>query len=98
MRDYRLTPMSGSCTELGWCQERRRGACRRHRNGFTARSHSSMQDKTQQKGILMHLSDTGRALLRDLEGCRTHAYADTAGLLTIGIGHRLTQVENRSGT
>lgn len=36
-------------------------------------------------------------LLIELEGIRSHAYRDPAGLLTIGIGHLLTRSELTSG-
>jgi len=46
----------------------------------------------------MQLSTAGRALLKELEGCRLQPYKDVAGLLTIGAGHLLTQSELHSGT
>ena len=45
----------------------------------------------------MELSDTGKKLLRELEGCSMVPYHDSAGLLTIGIGHLLTKSELSSG-
>jgi lysozyme len=35
----------------------------------------------------MKLSDQGRKLLIEREGCRLTAYKDTAGVWTIGVGH-----------
>jgi lysozyme len=35
----------------------------------------------------MRLSGTGRRLIEQSEGLRTHAYADSCGLWTIGYGH-----------
>lgn len=43
------------------------------------------------------LTDQGRKLLEELEGRRSHAYRDSAGLLTIGVGHLLTRDELSSG-
>lgn len=37
----------------------------------------------------MRLSSAGLALLRQFEGFRSSAYRDSAGLLTIGYGHRV---------
>lgn len=37
----------------------------------------------------MKISDKGLALIREFEGFRPFAYKDTAGLWTIGIGHKL---------
>ena len=45
----------------------------------------------------MELSDKGKALLRELEGCSYVPYRDSAGLLSIGIGHLLTKSELSSG-
>lgn len=45
----------------------------------------------------MHLSDRGRMLLGSLEGAKTAAYKDSAGLPTIGVGHLLTRDELSSG-
>jgi lysozyme len=45
----------------------------------------------------VELSDTGRKLLRELEGCSAVPYRDSAGLWTIGIGHLLTKSELSSG-
>jgi lysozyme len=41
----------------------------------------------------MHLSTAGLKLLKDSEGFRNRAYADVAGLRTIGFGHRLAPGE-----
>jgi lysozyme len=41
----------------------------------------------------MHLSSAGLNLLKKSEGFRDHIYADVAGFLTIGFGHRLTPGE-----
>lgn len=35
----------------------------------------------------MKISSAGVAVLRDREGCELTAYCDTAGVLTIGVGH-----------
>jgi lysozyme len=35
----------------------------------------------------MRLSDVGRQLLMEREGCRLTAYKDSVGVLTIGVGH-----------
>lgn len=43
------------------------------------------------------LSDRGKLLLGSLEGVRTTAYRDVAGLWTIGVGHLLTRDELSSG-
>ena len=43
------------------------------------------------------LSDRGKMLLGSLEGVRTTAYQDVAGLWTIGVGHLLTRDELSSG-
>jgi lysozyme len=45
----------------------------------------------------MPISEEGIRLLKDLEGSRAQAYKDSAGLLTIGIGHLLTKDELSSG-
>lgn len=45
----------------------------------------------------MKLSDAGLAALREREGVVYMAYRDSAGLLTIGCGHLLTQSELHSG-
>jgi lysozyme len=45
----------------------------------------------------MTLSERGRQLLGTLEGVRLQAYRDSAGLLTIGVGHLLTRDELSSG-
>jgi lysozyme len=41
----------------------------------------------------MEMSEHGLELLKDWEGCILHAYKDSAGLPTIGIGHLLTASE-----
>jgi len=46
----------------------------------------------------MKTSEKGKQLLRDLEGLRNYAYADTGGAMTIGIGHLLTRQELTTGT
>lgn len=45
----------------------------------------------------LHLSPDGLAFLRKEEGVRAHAYRDSAGYWTIGVGHRLTRDELSSG-
>ena len=45
----------------------------------------------------MEMSAAGRALLRDLEGCKALPYRDSAGLLSLGVGHLLTKSELASG-
>ena len=45
----------------------------------------------------MQMSASGRQMLISLEGYKTKAYRDTKGLLTIGVGHLLTQQEIASG-
>jgi lysozyme len=35
----------------------------------------------------MKLSEQGRKLLMEREGCRLHAYKDSVGVWTIGVGH-----------
>lgn len=45
----------------------------------------------------MEMSETGRRLLTQWEGCRQNVYKDVAGLCTIGVGHLLTQGELASG-
>ena len=45
----------------------------------------------------MHMSPHGRKLLEEWEGVRLKAYKDSAGLLTIGVGHLLTKSELSSG-
>ena len=45
----------------------------------------------------MQLSEEGRALLRELEGCEREPYQDAAGLWTCGVGHCLTKDELSSG-
>ncbi len=45
----------------------------------------------------MHMSPHGRELLEEWEGVRLKAYKDSAGLLTIGVGHLLTKSELSSG-
>ena len=44
-----------------------------------------------------HCSLQGCVLLRALEGVQAMLYVDSAGLGTIGVGHRLTQSELTSG-
>lgn len=43
------------------------------------------------------MSDNGRRLLTEWEGKENHVYRDSAGLLTIGVGHLLTKDEITSG-
>jgi lysozyme len=43
------------------------------------------------------MTEAGKKTLIDLEGLKTHAYADEAGLSTIGVGHLLTKDELSSG-
>jgi len=45
----------------------------------------------------MNISDKGIALLTELEGFRNHAYKDTGGRDTIGVGHLLNKSERASG-
>ncbi len=45
----------------------------------------------------MQMSQNGRKLLQQWEGVRLNAYKDSAGLLTIGVGHLLTKSELSSG-
>jgi len=45
----------------------------------------------------MKLSENGLVLLKQWEGYATHAYRDSANLLTIGVGHLLTRSELTSG-
>jgi len=45
----------------------------------------------------MHISERGTQLLASWEGLRTHAYFDSGGVLTIGVGHNLTRSERTSG-
>jgi lysozyme len=45
----------------------------------------------------MQLSTEGRQLLCELEGIEYEPYHDSAGLLTIGVGHCLTKDERSSG-
>lgn len=45
----------------------------------------------------MKTSAHGRALITQWEGKRNYAYKDSAGLLTIGVGHLLTRDELTSG-
>lgn len=45
----------------------------------------------------MQMSQNGRKLLEQWEGVRLNAYKDSAGLLTIGVGHLLTKSELSSG-
>ena len=42
----------------------------------------------------MRISTAGLALVKQSEGFRTAAYKDTAGLLTIGYGHRILPGES----
>lgn len=42
---------------------------------------------------MMQTSQSGKDLIRDVEGCRLRVYRCSAGKLTIGIGHMLTQEE-----
>ena len=44
------------------------------------------------------LSPSGRAALRRLEGVVAHAYKDSGGRLTIGVGHLLSSGELQRGT
>lgn len=46
----------------------------------------------------MEMSAHGLGVLKRLEGSRTRAYADVAGLLTIGVGHLVTDHERASQT
>ncbi len=43
------------------------------------------------------MSPEGRAFIRAEEGTRLHIYADQVGILTVGIGHRLSETEKRTG-
>lgn len=43
------------------------------------------------------MSSQGRDFLTELEGSRSQAYRDVRGLLTIGVGHLITQSELSSG-
>lgn len=45
----------------------------------------------------MQLSDEGLALLKSLEGVEAEPYRDSAGLLSVGVGHCLTKDELSSG-
>lgn len=45
----------------------------------------------------MRMSDNGRKLLTEWEGKKDKVYRDSAGLLTIGVGHLLTKDEITSG-
>jgi lysozyme len=45
----------------------------------------------------MQLSEDGVQLLRELEGVEYEPYHDSAGLLTVGVGHCLTKDELSSG-
>ena len=45
----------------------------------------------------MQMSKNGRTLLTAWEGLRLYPYRDSAGLLTIGVGHLLTKSEQTSG-
>ena len=45
----------------------------------------------------MRMSDNGRKLLTQWEGKENKVYRDSAGLLTIGVGHLLTKDEITSG-
>jgi lysozyme len=47
--------------------------------------------------MIMQMSQNGRKLLEQWEGVRLNAYKDSAGLLTIGVGHLLTKSELSSG-
>jgi lysozyme len=42
----------------------------------------------------MHLSVNGLALLKKLEGFRSHSYLDVAGIPTIGYGHGILPTES----
>lgn len=44
--------------------------------------------------ILMNLSDKGRKLLENREGCRLSVYHDVRGLATIGVGHLIKPGEH----
>lgn len=46
----------------------------------------------------MKMSSVGRQMLIGLEGFKSKAYADSKGLLTIGVGHLLSQQERQNGT
>ncbi len=46
---------------------------------------------------MYRMSAEGRKALTFFEGARTTAYKDTAGHLTIGVGHLLTETELQSG-
>lgn len=43
------------------------------------------------------LSEAGKQWFKELEGLRQMAYLDSGGVLTIGLGHRLTISERRAG-
>ena len=45
----------------------------------------------------MQVGAAGKALFRDWEGLELHAYPDSGGAPTIGIGHLLTRSERLSG-
>jgi lysozyme len=45
----------------------------------------------------MNVSENGIKLLSELEGRRPHAYLDSGGAPTIGVGHLLTKAERSSG-
>jgi lysozyme len=46
-----------------------------------------MERPTQADGSVMTLTQAGRKLLMEREGCKLTAYKDTIGVLTIGVGH-----------
>ena len=45
----------------------------------------------------MQIGERGKNLLIELENCKLFQYRDSVGILTIGIGHRLTTSELSSG-
>ena len=47
--------------------------------------------------LTMNVSDAGVKFIRRWEGSRSAAYHDSAGLLTVGVGHLLTRDELSSG-
>jgi lysozyme len=47
--------------------------------------------------MTMTISDKGIALIKELEGVRSHAYLDSGKAWTIGVGHLLNKSERASG-
>lgn len=57
-----------------------------------------MSDKSGEVSVVRRMTPAGVRKLMEWEGFKRSAYRDSAGFMTIGVGHLLTQVERERGT